>query len=90
MICVCLNVPDLDQEVAVPSGASSGRDCSDRPDGSHVEDGAAGDRGVSGAVPAEDGEVPLRPHHNTLCPHVALNPTSSLSTPPGGKAVVRL
>lgn len=48
--------PDLDEEAAVPSGASAGRDGSDRPDGSHVEDGTARDRGVSGAVPAEDGE----------------------------------
>lgn len=47
---------DLDEEAAVPSGASAGRDGADRPDGSHVEDGTARDCGVSGAVPAEDGE----------------------------------
>lgn len=53
---------DLDEEVAVPSGTSAGRDGSDRPDGPHVEDGTTRHSGVSGAVPAEDGEDTLNTH----------------------------
>lgn len=59
---VCLCSSDLDKEVAVPSGASARRDCSDRPNWSHVEDGAARYCGISGAVLAEDGEDALKTH----------------------------
>ena len=56
---MCLFLSDLNEEAAFPSGASARRDGSYRPDGSHVEDGTARYCGVSGAVPAEDGEDTL-------------------------------
>lgn len=49
-------------EIAVPAGASAGRDGPDRPDRSYVEDGTTCNCGVSGAVPAEDGEETLKMH----------------------------
>ena len=70
---MCL--PDLDEEVAFPSGEGAGRDGSDRPDGSHVEDGTARHCGVSRAVPAENGECALhktkRTHTHTQIMYIA-------------------
>lgn len=69
-------MPDLDEEVAFPSGTSAGWDGSDRPDGSHVEDGATRYCGVSGAVPTEDGDDALdttKIHTKAVTYHTARN-----------------
>lgn len=63
---ICLCALDSYTEIAVPAGASAGRDGPDRPDRSYVEDGTACNCGVSGAVPAEDGEKTLKMHSTKI------------------------
>lgn len=63
---ICFCALDSYTEIAVPAGASAGRDGPDRPDRSYVEDGTTCNCGVSGAVPAEDGEETLKMHSTKI------------------------